>query len=156
MSINKNALIRYQVLDRCFRNPGRMYFLEDLLEECNKALTDLDLDSKGIQRRQLFDDIRFMESEAGWSIPLSKTRYGRKVYYRYEDLSFSINNQPLNASEAEQIKSALRIISRFSGTPQFEWVNEMIPMLESKFGLIERKSEIISFESNIDLNGFIF
>ena len=156
MSINKNALIRYQVLDRCFRNPGRMYFLEDLLEECNKALTDLDPDSKGIQRRQLFDDIRFMESEAGWSIPLSKIRYGRKVYYRYEDLSFSINNQPLNASEAEQIKSALRIISRFSGTPQFEWVNEMIPMLESKFGLIERKSEIISFESNIDLKGLHF
>ena len=156
MSINKNALIRYQVLDRCFRNPGRMYFLEDLLEECNKALTDLDLDSKGIQRRQLFDDIRFMESEAGWSIPLSKIRCGRKVYYRYEDLSFSINNQPLNASEAEQIKSALRIISRFSGTPQFEWVNEMIPMLESKFGLIERKSEIISFESNIDLKGLHF
>ena len=130
--------------------------MEDLLEECNKALTDLDLDSKGIQRRQLFDDIRFMESEAGWSIPLSKIRYGRKVYYRYEDLSFSINNQPLNASEAEQIKSALRIISRFSGTPQFEWVNEMIPMLESKFGLIERKSEIISFESNIDLKGLHF
>ena len=38
MSVNKNALIRYQVLDRCFRNSGRMYFWEDLLEECNKAL----------------------------------------------------------------------------------------------------------------------
>jgi len=32
-------------------------------------------------------------------------KYDRKVYYRYEDLSFSINNQPINASEAEQIKS---------------------------------------------------
>jgi predicted DNA-binding transcriptional regulator YafY len=156
MSINKNALIRYQVLDRCFRNTGRMYFWEDLLEECNKALVDFDPNSEGIQRRQLFDDIRFMESEAGWSIPLSRIRHGRKVYYRYEDLSFSISNQPLNDSEAEQIKSALQIFSRFSGTPQFEWVNEMIPMLESKFGLIERKSEIISFESNIDLKGLHF
>jgi len=156
MSINKNALIRYQVLDRCFRNTGRMYFWEDLLEECNKALVDFDPNSEGIQRRQLFDDIRFMESEAGWSIPLGRIRHGRKVYYRYEDLSFSISNQPLNDSEAEQIKSALQIFSRFSGTPQFEWVNEMIPMLESKFGLIERKSEIISFESNIDLKGLHF
>lgn len=156
MSINKNALIRYQVLDRCFRNTGRMYFLEDLLEECNRALIDFDSKSEGIQRRQLFDDIRFMESEAGWSIPLGRIRHGRKVFYRYEDLSFSINNQPLNDSEAEQIKSALQIFSRFSGTPQFEWVNEMIPMLESKFGLIERKSEIISFESNIDLKGLHF
>lgn len=156
MSINKNALIRYQVLDRCFRNIGRIYFWEDLLEECNKALIDFEPNSEGIQRRQLFDDIRFMESEAGWSVPLERIRHGRKVYYRYEDLSFSISNQPLNDLEAEQIKSALQIFSRFSGTPQFEWVNEMIPMLESKFGLIERKSEIISFESNIDLKGIHF
>jgi len=156
MSVNKNALIRYQVLDRCFRNTGRMYFWEDLLEECNKALIDFNPNIEGIQRRQLFDDIRFMESDAGWSIPLGRIRQGRKVYYRYEDLSFSISNQPLNDSEAEQIKSALQIFSRFSGTPQFEWVNEMIPMLESKFGLIERKSEIISFESNIDLKGLHF
>jgi len=156
MSINKNALIRYQVLNRCFRNMGRMYFLDDLLEECNKVLMDFDPKSEGIQRRQLFDDIRFMESEAGWSIPLCRIRYGRKVYYRYDDLSFSISNQPLNDSEAELIKSALQIFSRFSGSPQFEWVNELIPMLESKFGLIERKYEIISFESNIDLKGVHF
>ena len=156
MSINKNALIRYQVLDRCFRNSGRMYYWEDLLEECNKALIDFDPNCEGIQRRQLFDDIRFMESDSGWSIPLNRIRQGRKVYYRYADLSFSINNQPLNDSEVIQIKSALQIFSRFTGTPQFEWVNEMIPMLESKFGLIERKSEVISFESNIDLKGFHF
>jgi len=156
MAINKNALIRYQVLDRCFRNTGRMYFWEDLLEECNRAIVEFDPHSAGIQRRQLFDDIRFMESEQGWSIPLVRFRYGRKVFYRYKDLSFSINNQPLNDLEAEQIKSALQIFSRFSGTPQFEWINEMIPMLESKFGLIERKNEIISFESNIDLKGLHF
>lgn len=156
MSINKNALIRYQVLDRCFRNTGRMYFWEDLLEECNKVLVEFDSNSDGIQRRQLFDDIRFMESEAGWSVPLERIRYGRKIYYRYEDLSFSINNLPLNDLESEQMKSALQIISRFTGTPQFEWVNEMIPMLESKFGLIKRKKEIISFESNIDLKGLEF
>src|SRR5690606_1756126 len=156
MSINKNALIRYQVLGRCFRNTGRIYFWEDLLEKCNKALIDFDPNSEGIQRRQLFDDIRFMESEAGWSIPLGRIRHGRKVYYRYEDLSFSISNQPLNDSEVEQIKSALQIFSRFSGTPQFEWVNDMIPILESKFGLIESKNEINSFESNIDLKGLHF
>ena len=152
MSITKNAFI----LDRCFRNRGRMYFWEDLLEECNKALMEFDPKSKGIQRRQLFDDIRFMESEAGWSIPLDRIQHGRKVYYRYEDSAYSINNQPLNDSEVEQIKSALQIFSRFSGAPQFLWVNEMIPMLESKFGLIKRKTEVISFESNIDLKGLHF
>lgn len=153
MATNKNALIRYQVLDNCFRNPGRRYFIEDLLEACNKALFDYDANSDGIERRQLYDDIRFMESEAGWSIPLKKERIGRKMTYRYEDLSFSISNQPLNDSEIDKIKSTLQIISRFSGTPQFEWVNEMMPMLESKFGLIKADTEVLSFESNIYLQG---
>lgn len=156
MSINKNALIRYQVLDRCFSNIGRMYFWEDLLEECNKVLLEINPETGGISRRQLFEDIRFMESSEGWAIELERKRYGRKVYYRYIDSEFSINKQPLNESEAKQIRSALQIISRFSGTPQFEWVNEMIPMLESRFGLIERKTEVISFESNIDLKGIEF
>ena len=88
MAVNKNALIRYQALDRCFRNSGRMYFWEDLLEECNKALMDFDPNSEGIQRRQLFDDIRFMESEQGWLIPLGRIQYSRKVYYRYEDFKW--------------------------------------------------------------------
>lgn len=156
MAVNKNALIRYQVLDKCFRNPGRMFFLEDLLEECNEALIELDPNSTGIQRRQLYDDLTFMQSEKGWSVPLEKYRYGRKVYYRYSDLNFSINNQPLNDSELAQIKSAVQVISRFSGTPEFEWVNEMIPMLESKFGLIEQKGQTITFQSNVDLKGLDF
>ncbi|MDG4945758.1 WYL domain-containing protein [Weeksellaceae bacterium KMM 9713] len=156
MAINKNALIRYQALDRCFRNTGRLYFIDDLLEECNKALMELDPSNAGIQRRQLFDDIKFMESEQGWSIDLDRVRHGRKVYYRYVDPKFSINNQPLNDAEAEQIMSALQIFSRFSGAPQFEWVNEMIPMLESKFGLIKRDKEVMSFESNLDLKGLEF
>lgn len=156
MGVTKNAIIRYQTLDKCFRNPGRMYFWEDLLEDCNKALSEFDSDSEGIQRRQLFYDINFMESEQGWSIPLGKYRFGKKIFYRYENLSFSINNQPLNNTEAEQIKSALQIFSRFSGTPQFEWVNELIPRLESKFGLIDREKEVISFHSNLDLKGIHF
>jgi predicted DNA-binding transcriptional regulator YafY len=153
VSVNKNALIRYQVLDRCFRNTGRKYFWEDLLNECNKALTEADPNSDGIQRRQLFEDIRFMESEQGWGVLLERIRDGRKVYYRYEDVSFSINNMPLNTTEALKIRSALQVFSRFSGTLQFEWVKELIPMLETKFGLIEKKNEILNFENNIDLKG---
>ena len=153
MPTNKNASIRYQVLDRCFRNTGRMYFKEDLLEECNRALLEFDPSCTGIQKRQLQLDIQFMESEQGWSIELDKIWHNRKKYYRYADPTFSINDQALDDSETEQLRSALGILSRFSGTPQFEWVNEIIPKLESKFGLIERKSEVISFDSNIDLKG---
>jgi predicted DNA-binding transcriptional regulator YafY len=156
MAVNKNAMIRYQVLDRCFRNPGRKYFIEDLLEECNHALSELNPKSAGIKKRQLYDDIRFMESEQGWSVPLERIKFADRVHYKYEDLKFSINNQPLNQSEANQLRSALIILSRFTGTPQFEWINEIIPVLEDKLGLVSKQKEVISFDSNIDLAGLQF
>jgi predicted DNA-binding transcriptional regulator YafY len=153
MSVNKYAFIRYKVLDRCFSNPGRMYFIQDLIDECNLVLTDYDPTCSGISRRTIFLDIEFMESEFGWSVPLERYTVGKRCYYRYSDLSFSITNQPLNMVEAEQLKSALIIMSRFSGVPQFEWVDELIPQLEGQFDLKQREHSIMSFESNQYLKG---
>lgn len=133
-----------------------MYFWEDLLRECNESLSVLDPENSGIQRRQLFEDIRFMESEQGWAILLERNHYGRRVFYRYSDISYSINNHPLSHTEAQQIRSALQIFSRLSGAPQFEWINELIPRLESRFGLIDQKGELIRFDSNLDLKGINF
>jgi len=153
MATNKNAQLRYQVLDRCFRNPGRMYFWQDLLDECNNALFELDPNSKGIQRRQLFMDISFMESPQGWSIPLERIKFGRKDFYRYSDINFSINNQPLNEQELNQVRSALSIFSRIKGIPQFEWINEIITRLEQTLHLKPWQQDFISFESNEYLTG---
>jgi predicted DNA-binding transcriptional regulator YafY len=153
LSTNKNATLRYQVLDRCFRNPGRTYFWEDLLNECNLALVELDYESKGIQRRQLFEDIRFMESPQGWNIPLERFRFGKKVYYRYSDLNFSINSQPLNELELSQIKSALVLFSKFRGLPQFTWIKEIINRLEGLLHITPEASHFIGYDSNEYLSG---
>lgn len=152
MSINKNAYLRYQVLDRCFRNKYKKYFIEDLLKEVNKALEEFNGEVSKIKRRQLFDDIRFMESEAGFSIPLERIREGKKVYYRYSDLEFSIRNQNISDDEIETINSALIVLLRFRGVPQFEWVNEIFPKLQSVFQNEEPK-EVISFDQNEYLVG---
>jgi len=151
--ITKNAYLRYQTLDKCFRNSGRIYLLEDLIEACNQALYDSDPKNNGIQRRQLYDDIKFMESEQGWSIDLVRTPKGRKFSYKYSDLNFSIGNQPLNETEVNQMKSALMILSRFKGAPQFEWIKEIIPALENKLGIVSQEKEVISFDTNIDIKG---
>ena len=156
MPITKNALIRYQCLDRCFRNPSKRYYLVDLLEECNQALMELDPGSSGIARRQLYDDIRFMESPQGWSIPLERLKDGRKKYFRYEDSNFSIGNQPINELEAEQLKSAMLVMQRFKGLPQFKWINELLPKLDQAFNLTEVQAEIISFDNNEFLKGLEF
>lgn len=152
MSINKYAYLRYQVLDKCFSNKYRMFFIDDLLDEVNKALEEFNGDGSKVERRQLFDDIKFMESEAGFSIPLERIRQGKKVYYRYSEPDFSIKNQKISDDEIETINSALMVLLRFRGIPQFEWVNEIFPKLQSAFQDEEPK-EIISFDQNEYLVG---
>jgi len=41
----------------------------------------------------------------------------------------------LNDTEAEQLKNAISILQRFEGSPEFEWVNELGPLLNDKFSL---------------------
>lgn len=153
MSTNKNALIRYKVLDRCFRNPGRRYFIQDLIDECNKILLEIDSDSKGISRRQVFDDVSFMESSEGWGIELERHRDGKMVFYRYFDPSFSINNMPLNEVEIQNLKESIDILSQFKGMPQFEWISEVIPKLQKGTAVNDSTQEWMEFESNEFLKG---
>lgn len=153
MATNKNALIRYKVLDNCFRNPGRRCFIDDLIAECESVLLEIDPESNGISRRQIFEDIAFMESKEGWSIELDKLRDGKKVYYRYADMTFSINNMPLNEVEINQLKAAVDILSQFKGMPQFEWVNELVPKLQQGITTDESSATIMEFDSNQYLKG---
>ena len=153
MATNKHAQIRYKVLDSCFRNTGRNYSFEDLMNACNDALAEIDPKSGGISVRTLRDDIAFIESDAGWSADIERVKAGKKSYYRYRDPNFSINNQPLNQTELTQINSALEIISRFNGMPQFAWVNEIVTKINNGFEIQDDSSSIISFDSNQYLKG---
>lgn len=152
MATNKNATIRYQALDRCFRNSGRRYYIEDLIEACNEALLDVNPDSSGIKRRQIYEDIKFMQDSRGFDAPVESFKDGRRAYYRYTDPNFTINNQPLNEQEAQQLKESLLTLSRFRGMPQFDWVEEMRVRLEQTFHL-KTEDNILSFEENPYLTG---
>lgn len=153
MATNKHATIRYQALDRCFNNFGRKYFIEDLIEACNEAIYDYTGSVEGVKRRQIFDDIKFMESDQGWSIPLERLKEGRRVYYRYSEKHFSISNKGISTNEAEQLRETLTILSRFTGLPQFEWVREIQIRLENTFKLAGNTDAFISFEQNPYLKG---
>lgn len=153
MATNKHAIIRYQALDKCFRNTGKRYFMDDLIEACNQAIYEFTGSQEGVKKRQVFEDIKFMESEAGYSIDLERNKDGRKVYYRYSDTNFSINSQPLNEAEANQLKEALLTLGRFKGLPQFNWMGELTARLESSFSLLPNNKEVIQFEQNEFLKG---
>jgi predicted DNA-binding transcriptional regulator YafY len=153
MPINKHALVRYKILDRCFRNPGKKFFIEDLIAECDRILLQMDPNSKGISRRQIFEDIAFMESEEGWSIDLIRHREVKRCFYRYAETSFSINNMPLNDVEIHQLNAAIDILTQIKGMPQFGWVNEMVPKLRQGIDGDHNPNAIIEFDNNQYLKG---
>ena len=150
MSTNKHAVIRYQTLDNCFRNPGRRYYIEDLIKAC----LDQEGISDGVKERQVRQDISDMERI--WNIPLERHPDGRKVYYRYDDLRYSINNQPLNETEISQLKETIYMLNRFKGMPQLSWMEEILARLESTFKLRGASTSIVGFEQNPYLKGLNF
>ena len=153
MPHTKNALIRYQTLDNCFSNTGRKFYITDLLNDCNAALLAYDSSSDGIRKRQLFEDIKFMESVQGWNIPLERFRDGKKVFYRYADPKFSIKNEPINVVEAEQVKAALLVFQRIKEIPEFKWMQALVLQLDLDLQSKPAERKCISFETNRYLKG---
>ncbi|MBK7095605.1 MAG: WYL domain-containing protein [Saprospiraceae bacterium] len=153
MPTNKNAVIRYHALDKCFGNPGRKYYIEDLVEACNIELYEFSGDERGIKRRQIIEDIKFMESEQGWSVPLERKKDGKRVYFRYSDKNYSIKQQGLNESEFNLLSDTLFFLKRFGGLPNFEWMEEIILRLESAFKVKHEDKSFVSFEQNPYLKG---
>jgi predicted DNA-binding transcriptional regulator YafY len=153
MSTNKNAFTRYRILDNCFSNPGKRYQIKNLVQECDKVLLEKYPKSNGISRRQIYDDIAFLESAEGCSVELTKERDGRNVYYRYSDPNYSIFNNPLNKMEMDQLKLAISILSNFEGMPQFDWVQEILRKLRHGKEPDNDQDEKISFDRNQYLKG---
>jgi hypothetical protein len=150
MAVNKKALVRYLAYDKCLSNPYKKYGWEDLLEEANEALYEEGVE--GIGRSMFFEDIKFMEM-CEWKAPIEKYKEGRRVFYRYDDPEYSISAQTLNQEEKEHLKDAISVLSRFRGVPQFDWLNNMIPELEIKLGMINTERELMSFDSNEQYTG---
>ena len=100
MPINKNAFIRYKILDKCFSDKYHKYFIEDLMEKVNAQLIDAGI--KPISKKQIYDDIKFMKSSEGWEAPIKSYQDGKRKYLRYE-YDFSIIETPITEMEVEQL-----------------------------------------------------
>lgn len=152
MPRNKNSIIRYQTLDRCFSNRGRMYFMEDLIDACSEALKEFNYPEASVSRRQIFEDIRYMESEQGWSIPLQRFNYGRRAYYRYSDTSFSINQSPLNPDEWDLLRSAISLTNRVFGEGPFSGISRLFSKVDKTAGC-KNLTRFVSYDENPYVEG---
>ena len=152
MAVNKNALIRYKTLDKCFSNQFRNYYIDDLINECSIVLKEMYGESASVSRRQILYDMEFMESDAGYEAPIIGIKDGRKKFYRYEDPNFTIQNKPLNQEEQLALENTLELLSRMKGIPGIDAIEN----IEAKLNEVKDnkgKQKLISFEESEFLIG---
>ena len=152
MPTNKNAQLRYQILDRCFSDFHRKYFIEDLMDKVNDAL--MDLYGTQISVRQIREDIKYMKDRVTYNAPIEAYPFeGRKCYYRYSDPDFSIFNSDLSNEEVEKLRTTIEMLGRFRGIPGNAWLEEVISNLEYRFGVKSNNDNIVAFDQNSQLKG---
>lgn len=155
MPINKNALLRYQILDRCFSDRHRKYEIDDLVDKVNEAL--LDLYGKTVSLRQIRADITYMKDRVSYNAPIVAIPIqGRRCYYKYEDPDFSIFNNELSVREVTELRSTIDMLSRYRGIPGNVWLEEVISNLEYRFGIKTNRDNIVVFDQNEQLKGLEF
>lgn len=155
MPTTKNALLRYQILDRCFSDFSRRYTFEDLLDEVNDKLYDLT--GKTTSVRTLREDIKYLGDRMSYNAPIRSIPFdGRKCYYRYASPNYSIFNNELSVQEVNRLASVIDMLGRYRGNDNYAWVEEVINSLECRFGLKGNTERLVSFESNDQLKGLHF
>ena len=153
MPTNKNAQLRYQILDRCFSDFKRQYTIEDLIDKVNESLYDLT--GKEVKLRQIREDIKYMRDRVTYDAPIKAypMASGKQCYYRYEDPNFTIYNNEMSIEEVNNLRSTIQMLGRYRGTPANAWLEEVISNLEYRFGVKANAENFISFEQNDKLQG---
>lgn len=155
MPTNKNALLRYQILDRCFSDFHKKYEIDDLLEKVNETLYDLY--GTEVSIRQIREDIKNMRDRITYNAPIKAYQYdGKRCYYRYVNRDYSIFNNELSAEEVTKLRSTIDMLARFRDGSKNAWLEEVISNLEYRFGVKGSGENIVSFEQNDQLKGLEF
>ena len=147
MPVNKNAYLRYQILDQCFSNKHRRFNIDDLVDFVSEKL------GYNISLRQIREDIANLRLSP-YHAPIRAQQYdGKKCYYHYSDPDYSIFNNELTTEEVANLRSTIDMLSRYRGIPTNAWLEEVISNLEYRFGVKANSENLIAFEQNDMLKG---
>lgn len=151
MPKSKSADLRIKVIDQCLSDRKRKYSTAKIFERCNEELLKRDF-VPITAMNSVRDDIEQIQRIYPGA-DVESYREGRNIYYRYADPDFSIFKTPMKPDEIIQLTQTLRLLRRFKGMPQFDWVDEIAERLGASLKLDESTDEIVGFDENLDLEG---
>ena len=154
MPQNKNALLRYRTIDRCLRNTGRRWTLQDLVDACSDALYECEGKDDPVSVRSVQRDIEMMRSDKlGYDAPIEV--YDRK-YYRYSDPNYSISTRPLSENDINALNRTIDLLRQFDEFDPTHEMADVVNRLQDKVASAEKRRIIVDFERNPDLKGLGF
>ena len=155
MPANKNAVVRYIILDRMLSDQHHYYTRTQLLNAVNDYLKGVD-EALQVSKRTIEMELRDMEDIFQIDLDESKVINGKKAI-RYADQTRSIFSKPLSDDEKMLLKEALSTLGQFSGLDNFVWLDDLKTKLgdQLSFGGSELDAvngapqrRVISFSSN--------
>jgi len=153
MPINKNALIRYRIIDECLSDPNRHYSRLDLTERVNSVLQSIDPELV-LTKRTIEKDILALQ-ERPFDLEIIEETVNGKNCLRYADQTKTLFSKPFSRDEKILLKEVLNTLGQFSGLDNFEWISKLQDKLnDSSFSNpgMEDQRTIISFSKNPYLN----
>lgn len=152
MPLNKNAYLRYQIIDECLTKRSMKYpSPEKLLEEIERIL------DQRISKETILKDIRDMKksSDLGFNAPIkySKSHSG----YYYDDPNYTIKKFPVDYEEKESAEFALALLNQSGSLPYLNRFKNFVEraLTFSKVGnqLQQDLSRYIQFEEPVTVEG---
>jgi len=152
MPLNKEALIRYRVINRCLVD-SKYVSKARLIRACEEAL-----DIAPIGERTIDQDIHDMREDTrlGFHAPIKHSR--EKNGYYYEDPDYSIDNIPLNEEELEALSFASTMLEQYKHIELFTTFTGAVQKIVDAVNIrrllkTESSYPFIQFESVPEMKG---
>lgn len=147
MPINKDALVRYRVINKCLINRFKKYPSKDELKTaCMEALGVDYLSDRTIEKD--LEDMRHNE-ELGYQAPIEYSKAEKGYYYTNPD--YSIDKIPLGSNDINALQFAAAILTQFRQISMFNQfsgaVEKIVEALNINRMMLEKDSvDFIEFE----------
>lgn len=153
MPLNKQALVRYRIIDRCLRDKRQPYPSLETLQEKLEAFLSMSISDSTVEK-----DLRAMRNdpELGFNAPI---KYSKKYKgYHYTDANFTIANVPLSDEDINAIEFAAITLRQFEEIPLFNDFGGTVDKIFQAINIgtaldFEELRQIIQFEKSPKMQG---
>ena len=122
MPTNKNAILRYRILDEILSDSHHYYDMTEIVRMVNQKLEKDGFSM--VTRRTIEADLNAIEYDV-FHAPIKRFSYAGKRCVCYEKPGFSVFHKELTKEETQLLGEVIQTIGQFDGLPHFKWLDNL-------------------------------